>query len=159
MAVGEYAGFVAKLYDGVNDGQLVFDKDGIARVGDVGSLQPLATRIESPTNGYFAYWETANTRLNFKQLAIADVPGLQTTIDGKQPLNANLTSLSTLTYAFASFVKMTGNNQFSLDTNAYSLSSHNHSGVYEPVLGNPSVSGYLLSSTTAGVRKIGRAHV
>jgi hypothetical protein len=34
----------------------------------------------------------------------------------------------------------------------YSLTSHNHSGVYEPVLGNPSVNGYLLSSTTAGVR-------
>ncbi|HBL77712.1 MAG: hypothetical protein A2W90_02605 [Bacteroidetes bacterium GWF2_42_66] len=34
----------------------------------------------------------------------------------------------------------------------YSLTSHNHSGVYEPVLGNPSADGYLLSSTAAGVR-------
>jgi len=34
----------------------------------------------------------------------------------------------------------------------YSLSSHTHSGVYEPALGNPSVTGYVLSSTTAGVR-------
>ena len=30
--------------------------------------------------------------------------------------------------------------------------SHTHSGVYEPVLGNPATSGFLLSSTTAGVR-------
>ena len=34
----------------------------------------------------------------------------------------------------------------------YATSSHNHSGVYEPVLGNPTTSGYLLSSTSAGVR-------
>jgi hypothetical protein len=35
---------------------------------------------------------------------------------------------------------------------SYSLSSHTHSGVYEPVLGNPGTSGYVLSSTSAGVR-------
>lgn len=28
----------------------------------------------------------------------------------------------------------------------------NHAGLYEPVLGNPTVSGYVLSSTTAGIR-------
>lgn len=36
--------------------------------------------------------------------------------------------------------------------NARSLTSHTHSGTYEPILGNPSVSGYVLSSTTAGTR-------
>lgn len=35
---------------------------------------------------------------------------------------------------------------------AFSLSGHNHSGVYEPVLSNPVVDGYVLSSTAAGVR-------
>ena len=35
---------------------------------------------------------------------------------------------------------------------SYSLSTHNHSGVYEPALGNPSITGYVLSSTSAGVR-------
>src|SRR5690606_12894289 len=34
----------------------------------------------------------------------------------------------------------------------YSLSTHNHLGVYEPVLGNPSTTGYVLSSTDGGVR-------
>lgn len=36
----------------------------------------------------------------------------------------------------------------------YSLAedSHKHAGVYEPALSNPSTSGYLLSSTTAGVK-------
>ena len=33
-----------------------------------------------------------------------------------------------------------------------SLGNHNHSGVYEPVLGNPGTTGYVLASTTAGVR-------
>lgn len=32
------------------------------------------------------------------------------------------------------------------------LSTHNHSGVYEPVLGNPTSNSYLLSSTTTGTR-------
>ena len=32
------------------------------------------------------------------------------------------------------------------------ITSHNHAGAYEPILGNPSVTGYILSSTTAGVR-------
>lgn len=69
LAPGTYAGLRAKLYDGVNDGHLVFDNNGIARVGDVGSEQPLATRIENPTNNHIAYWESANTRLNFKSFS------------------------------------------------------------------------------------------
>ena len=68
LAEGQYAGFKAKLYDGTNDGSLVFDAYGIARVGDVGFEQPIATRIETPTNDHFAYWEAANSRLNFKLL-------------------------------------------------------------------------------------------
>jgi len=73
---GEYAGIIAKKYDGVNDGSLVFDNTGTARVGDVGSEQPLTTRIEVPVNGQFAYWESGNTRLNFKALQATDVPTL-----------------------------------------------------------------------------------
>jgi len=38
---------------------------------------------------------------------------------GKQPLATNLTSLAGLTYASTAFVKMTGANTFSLDTNVY----------------------------------------
>ena len=68
LATGQYAGFKAKLYDGITDGSLVFDKLGVARVGDVGFEQPIATRIEMPTNDHFAYWEAANLRLNFKAL-------------------------------------------------------------------------------------------
>lgn len=49
------------------------------------------------------------------------------TFNSKQASHANLTSLSGLTYASASFVKMTGANLFTLDTNIYltSVTAHN----------------------------------
>lgn len=65
LSVGAYAGFVAKKYDGVNDGHFVFDNAGTARVGDIGSEQPLTTRIETPGDTNIAIWDTANSRLNF----------------------------------------------------------------------------------------------
>jgi len=63
LGIGEYTGFVAKLYDGVNDGQFVFDKDGWARVGDVGALQKLATIEETTTNDYLMKYNTSTNRL------------------------------------------------------------------------------------------------
>lgn len=36
--------------------------------------------------------------------------------------------------------------------NGKASTSHNHSGTYEPVLGNPATNGYVLSSTTGGTR-------
>ncbi len=47
LAIGTFSGFQVKKYDGTNDGRLVIDKDGVARVGDVGDEQPLMTRDES----------------------------------------------------------------------------------------------------------------
>jgi hypothetical protein len=43
---------------------------------------------------------------------------------GGQPLNTNLTSLSSLSYASTSFVKMTAAGTFALDTNTYYLASN-----------------------------------
>ena len=59
---GDYSGFQVKLYDGVNDGRLVIDRDGTARVGDVGDEQPLLTRDESAdlTDGAVLKWDAAN---------------------------------------------------------------------------------------------------
>lgn len=48
------------------------------------------------------------------------VDGLAT----KQPLNSNLTSVSSLSYVSPAFVKMTGLNTFTLDTNSYYLSTN-----------------------------------
>lgn len=44
---GNYSGLEFKLYDGINNGRLVIDNSGTARVGDVGDEQPLLTRDET----------------------------------------------------------------------------------------------------------------
>ena len=62
LATGAYTGFEFIKYDGTNNGRLVVDKTGIARVGDVGDEQPLATREESPINNGFAKWNSTNNR-------------------------------------------------------------------------------------------------
>jgi len=82
LGAGEYTGIQASLYDGANDGQLVFDNAGVARVGDVGSLQPIATREEAPTNGYFAKWVSVNTRFETVQLAVSDISDFANTLAG-----------------------------------------------------------------------------
>lgn len=64
LSTGEYTGIQAKKYDGTNDGQLVFDKDGEARVGDVGDTEPLLTRdeIANMTNGSLLKWDGTNKK-------------------------------------------------------------------------------------------------
>ncbi len=65
---GEYVGIIAKKYDNVNDGVLVFDNNGVARVGDMdtvnwtGTTQPIATREETPLNDGLAVWDSTNSR-------------------------------------------------------------------------------------------------
>lgn len=61
LAQGDYSGFQVKKYDGVNDGRLVIDRDGVARVGDVGDEQPLLTRDEASlmSNGHLLAWDGA----------------------------------------------------------------------------------------------------
>lgn len=66
LAPGQYTGIEAEKYDGTNNGHLVFDRDGIARVGDVGDEQPLATREETPINGGIPVWDQANNRFATK---------------------------------------------------------------------------------------------
>lgn len=58
LSAGDYSGFQVKKYDGTNDGRLVIDNTGVARVGDVGDEQPLMTRSESAsmTNGNLLQW-------------------------------------------------------------------------------------------------------
>lgn len=62
LIAGTYTGIQATKYDGTNDGQLVFGADGFARVGDVGQLQILATREDTPLNAGIAYFDTATQR-------------------------------------------------------------------------------------------------
>ena len=82
LGSGQYAGFQVKKYDGTNDGRLVIDNTGTARVGDVGDEQPLLTRSEtgSLTDGQSLVWDSANSKA-ITQAIPADI---STALAGKQ---------------------------------------------------------------------------
>lgn len=65
LGAGDYSGFQVTKYDGTNDGRLVIDRDGTARVGDVGDEQPLATRDEAAdlTDGHLMKWDAVHLKL------------------------------------------------------------------------------------------------
>ena len=65
LGAGDFSGFQVTKYDGTNDGRLVVDRDGVARVGDVGDEQPLATRDESAdlTDNHLLKWDATNQKL------------------------------------------------------------------------------------------------
>lgn len=65
LSPGDFSGLRVNKYDSVNDGHLVVDRDGVARVGDVGDEQPLATRDEAAnmTDGALVTWDSANVKI------------------------------------------------------------------------------------------------
>ena len=82
LSQGDYSGLQVKLYDGVNDGRLVIDNSGIARVGDVSDEQPLLTRDEAAdlTDGDSLIWDAANS----KAVTAAIPSAIATALAGKQ---------------------------------------------------------------------------
>lgn len=64
LVQGQLTGIRAKKYDGENDGQLGFDANGEARVGDVGDTQPLLTRdeINNLVDGQVLIWDGTKLR-------------------------------------------------------------------------------------------------
>lgn len=79
LSSGVYAGLRFKKYDGTNDGLLVVGNAGVARVGDVGNTQAIATREDSPVNGKVPIWnsttmrfETANSPTTIAGYGITD---------------------------------------------------------------------------------------
>jgi len=68
-----YTGFEVIKYDGVKNARMVFDKNGIARVGDVGNEQPLVTRLENTgmTDNKVTYWK--NGKLQTSTISISDI--------------------------------------------------------------------------------------
>ena len=64
LSAGQLTGIKATKYDGTNDGQLGFDANGVARVGDVNDTQPLLTRAESTdlTDGQLLKWDATKQR-------------------------------------------------------------------------------------------------
>lgn len=70
---GEYTGIEVYNYNGIHDGRLVFDNKGIARVGDVGDEQPLATREENPTDGRFMRYSANEYKLKSDWIYTTDI--------------------------------------------------------------------------------------
>lgn len=77
LADNTYTGIQAVKYDGTNDGQLVFGKDGVARVGDVGNTQPLATRAEAGNivDKHLLQWDAAGQTLVDSGKSVSDLEG------------------------------------------------------------------------------------
>lgn len=77
LADNAYTGIQAVKYDGTNDGQLVFGKDGVARVGDVGNTQPLATRAEAGNivDKHLLQWDAAGQTLVDSGKSVSDLEG------------------------------------------------------------------------------------
>jgi len=71
---------------------------------------------------------SANVTLNYKEIYLS----ISYNTIGAQASSSNLTNLSTLTYASTSFVKMTGANTFTLDTNTY-LTTSAAASTYQPI--------------------------
>lgn len=71
---GEFSGFRVNRYDSVHDGHLVMDSSGVARVGDVGDEQPLATRDEAAdmTDGALVVWDSTNVKIKAGSSNIGD---------------------------------------------------------------------------------------
>ena len=84
LAVGDYSGFQVKKYDGTNDGRLVMDRDGVARVGDVNDEQPLATRDESAdmVDGELVQWDGTNQKMITSGKTVADMSGMELVAEG-----------------------------------------------------------------------------
>jgi len=68
--------------------------------------------------------------------------GLTYTDVGAQQTHTNLTSLSALTYASVSFVKMTATGTFSLDTATYASGTHNHDSSYISIVSTPTTGNF-----------------
>ena len=65
LGTGQFSGFQVKKYNGSDDGRLVMDNAGVARVGDLGDEQPLATRDEAAnmTSGALVKWDGVNEKM------------------------------------------------------------------------------------------------
>jgi hypothetical protein len=105
LGSGDYSGFQVKLYDGVNDGRLVIDNSGTARVGDVGDEQPLLTRDESAdlVDGNLIEWDGTNQKAIDAGIAVS---GLEPKLEPTLVYNAN--NIKVYTYGKLAIVSNNG---------------------------------------------------
>lgn len=98
LAAGDRSGLQVKLYNGVDDARLAVDRDGVARVGDVGDEQPLMTRDETAdmTSGNILSWDGVNQKAITSGTNVAAITGdistLQTDVAAKVSGTGNIGS-------------------------------------------------------------------
>ncbi len=92
LSPGDYSGFQVKKYDGTNDGRLVIDNAGVARVGDVGDEQPLLTRDESTdlTNDHLMKWDATNQKAIDSGISTNDIDDALDTKVSKSQYNTDM---------------------------------------------------------------------
>lgn len=94
LTAGEYSGLEFFRYDGVNSGRLAIDSEGVVRVGDIGSEQPLATREETPINGGFAKWdESSNKFITSDDVVTTDVLNGYATTSALETVEAKIPTI------------------------------------------------------------------
>lgn len=98
LSQGDYTGIQATKYDGTNDGQLVFDRDGEARVGDVGDTEPLLTRDElaNMTDARPLVWDGTNSKAVTGSSAQADALNSGITASDVTQIGDNETAIGDL---------------------------------------------------------------
>jgi len=76
LSAGDYTGLISKLADGTSDSGLIFDGNGIARIGDIdlGSgtpyidTQAIATREDTPGTNAVPYWNSTNIKFESTEM-------------------------------------------------------------------------------------------
>ncbi len=113
-------------------------------------------RITSATNWNTAFnnritslTTTGSSGASTLSANVLNIPNYTLSGLGGQPLNANLTSLSGLTYASLGFVKMSATGTFTLDTNTYLTSNQTIT-----LSGDITGSGTTAITTTIGANKV-----
>lgn len=103
LAAGDRSGLQVKLYNGTDDARLAVDRDGVARVGDVGDEQPLMTRdeIADMTSGNILSWDGVNQKAVTSGKSVSeiendisslqgDVTALESAVPGKVSGSGNI---------------------------------------------------------------------
>ena len=84
LGAGDRSGLQVKLYNGTDDARLAVDRDGVARVGDVGDEQPLLTRDETAdmTSGNILSWDGVNQKAITSGKSVSEIAGDISTLQG-----------------------------------------------------------------------------
>lgn len=122
LTAGKFSGLEFINYDGTNNGRLVVDMNGVARVGDVGDEQPLATREETPISNAVAYWDSDNK--NFITNSNVYISDNHLYSNSKQVVN--LSDTQTLTNKTLSTSTKVGVTLLPTATNTYDLGSSSY---------------------------------